>query len=1013
MRFNPRRSWFAGSDGGGSRPYRLRFSPGLLLAPTTLLVAGTVLVPISYAIWLSTREVDLTKTGDWPGVGLQNYRDLLSDERVHEALVRTLFFGSVVVALCIGIALLTALVIRERFFGRGLLLVLALIPWAIPSVVNGIFWRFIYDGSFGLLNVVARGLGFIDDYQLWLDGDRKALALAAVADSWKFTPFVALILLVALESIPQSVYQAARIHGANSLQTFWHITLPGIKRTLILVTIFQGLFTLHTFDLLFVLTRGGPGDATTTLTYRVYRETFELFNLGRGAALGVILAALALLLGISAATVAVARSSRESGRRPEARRRLAAITGWVAALSSVLAHGRSLVSRSFRRLVVPVMGSGVHLSTRQRRIVRFLLIYSLCALILAWVLFPLVYIGIASVQPARNFISVPLEVSASDFSLRWYGEAWSSEAFRSGLKNSGDRGVSIDSPGAPSCARPRIHVGAEQGSRHAVVVLFAPGQPDGPDHHPRHSRVHPLPQGEPPRQHRGPVARLHGVPGDVLGLDPQELPPGRSGRTGARSTYPRMYALSGVSAGGVPPGIAGNRRHRDLLLHQRLERVPLRARPDPPEPNGYSSTEPVAGQSLSESGHPADGRVHRYRGAAGGAGRRAATPLPLARAGYHRGARMSAAELELVGLRKSFKKVRVLEELDLRVEGGQLAVLLGPSGCGKSTTLNIIGGLEEADAGDVVVDGRRITHVPPNRRDMGMVFQSYALYPHMTVRDNVTFGLRTRGATRADANRRATEVAELLEITPLLDRKPAQLSGGEQQRVGLGRALVCSPKVLLMDEPLSNLDAALRVRMRSEIRKLQTHLGTTTVFVTHDQEEAMSIGDAIGVMEGGRIRQFAAPLTVYHEPADLFVARFVGLPQMNLVAGDLRDGAFRSGPLAVPVRTASGGAEPATLGARPESLALTTDDQDDRTLAGRISLVGPLGPETLVEVETPVGIVTVRARDEQLHLSQGDRVCVRWPLTHLHLFSTETGDRLPLAPTGGLSPTLAAGPGSS
>ena len=365
---------------------------------------------------------------------------------------------------------------------------------------------------------------------------------------------------------------------------------------------------------------------------------------------------------------------------------------------------------------------------------------------------------------------------------------------------------------------------------------------------------------------------------------------------------------------------------------------------------------------------------------------------------------MSAAELELVGLKKSFRKVRVLEELDLKVEGGQLAVLLGPSGCGKSTTLNIIGGLEEADAGDVVVDGRRITNMPPNRRDMGMVFQSYALYPHMTVRDNITFGLRTRGATRADANRQATEVAEVLEITPLLNRKPAQLSGGEQQRVGLGRALVCSPKVLLMDEPLSNLDAALRVRMRSEIRKLQTQLGTTTVFVTHDQEEAMSIGDAIGVMEGGRIRQFGTPMAVYHEPADLFVARFVGLPQMNLVEGEVRDGAFRSGPLTVPVRTASGGAVGATLGVRPEALALTSDDQDDHTLAGRVILVEPLGPETLVEVETPVGIMTVRARDRQLELSQGDQVCVRWPMSKLHLFTTESGNRLPLASADGQSP---------
>jgi ABC-type sugar transport system ATPase subunit len=280
---------------------------------------------------------------------------------------------------------------------------------------------------------------------------------------------------------------------------------------------------------------------------------------------------------------------------------------------------------------------------------------------------------------------------------------------------------------------------------------------------------------------------------------------------------------------------------------------------------------------------------------------------------------------------------------------------------------------------------------------MGMVFQPSALYPHMRVDDNQTLRLRVRRVQRAEAERRAREIAALLEVEPLLARKPGQLSGGQQQRVALGRALVRSPRALLMDEPLSNLDAALRVRMRSEIRRIQTALETTTIFVTHDQEEAMSLADLIAVMSDGQIRQLAQPMTLYNEPADLFVARFVGLPPMNLVEGGVEDGTFRSGELAVPVMPQEPVSGAVLLGVRPERLTLTLDAAGGRTLQGRVVVVEPLGPETLVEVETAVGVVVVRAGSEGTPVQPGDSVGVRWPLHSLHLFSRETEKRIPLS----------------
>ena len=358
---------------------------------------------------------------------------------------------------------------------------------------------------------------------------------------------------------------------------------------------------------------------------------------------------------------------------------------------------------------------------------------------------------------------------------------------------------------------------------------------------------------------------------------------------------------------------------------------------------------------------------------------------------------MTETGLQLTDINKSFGKVRVLEDLELLVPEGQFVVLLGPSGCGKSTTLNIIGGLDDADGGEVYLDGERITDRPPHKRDMGMVFQAYALYPHMTVLENMTFGMRIRRVARAEATRRAQQVAELLEIEPLLKRKPAQLSGGQQQRVALGRALVRRPRVLLMDEPLSNLDAALRVRMRSEIHRLHTRFETTTVFVTHDQEEALSLADQIALLDDGRIRQIASPTTVYDEPADLFVAKFVGLPQMNLVEGQLNNGTFRAGPLSVPVDVPGDTPRDVVLGARPEALTITDEPVGPQTLAARLLVAETIGPELRFEVETEAGDFAIRRAVNGEAVDIGTDIRVRWPADALHLFARETGLRIPLA----------------
>lgn len=296
--------------------------------------------------------------------------------------------------------------------------------------------------------------------------------------------------------------------------------------------------------------------------------------------------------------------------------------------------------------------------------------------------------------------------------------------------------------------------------------------------------------------------------------------------------------------------------------------------------------------------------------------------------------------LTLRGVTKSFGTVDVIKGVDLTVQEGEFCVFVGPSGCGKSTLLRIIAGLEDATAGEVAINGRRVNEVAPARREIAMVFQSYALYPHLTVRDNMGLALKQAGVARADITASVDRAADMLALGPLLDRRPAELSGGQRQRVAIGRAIVRRPRLFLFDEPLSNLDAALRVATRIEIARLHRQLGATMIYVTHDQIEAMTLADRIVVLRAGKVEQVGAPMELYNNPANTFVAGFIGSPQMNF----LKAGAL--------------GLRSDTMGVRPEHIALS---RDSGQIAGTVSHVEKLGGETLVYVNTPAqGLLTVR-----------------------------------------------------
>src|SRR2546423_1196321 len=282
---------------------------------------------------------------------------------------------------------------------------------------------------------------------------------------------------------------------------------------------------------------------------------------------------------------------------------------------------------------------------------------------------------------------------------------------------------------------------------------------------------------------------------------------------------------------------------------------------------------------------------------------------------------------------KKFGSVVAVDRLNLKIESGEFVVLLGPSGCGKTTSLRMIAGLEEASGGRILIGETCVNGIPPRYRDVAMVFQSYALYPHMTVEENIAYPLRVRKIERAQIAKRVQHVAELLSINELLRRKPRELSGGQRQRVALARAIVREPRVYLMDEPLSNLDAKLRVQMRGELKRLQYELGTTTVYVTHDQAEAMTLAHRVAIMEGGRLQQFDTPLTIYERPANKFVAGFIGSPSMNFLEGRIVEAERKfihrdfSLPLDEPKLSRLRGHERVTLGVRPEDVRIATEER--------------------------------------------------------------------------------------
>lgn len=354
------------------------------------------------------------------------------------------------------------------------------------------------------------------------------------------------------------------------------------------------------------------------------------------------------------------------------------------------------------------------------------------------------------------------------------------------------------------------------------------------------------------------------------------------------------------------------------------------------------------------------------------------------------------ASLRLVGVRKSFGATPVLDEVSIELESREFIAFLGPSGSGKSTLLRIIAGLETADAGEVWLEGRRIDTLPPGERGVAMVFQHYALYPHMSVRDNMAFGLRNASVASEEIERRIAVAAQVLEIGTLLDRKPAQLSGGQRQRVAIGRALVKEPKLFLLDEPLSNLDAALRLRTRVELAQLKRRVEAAVIMVTHDQTEAMTLADRIVVMNDRRIQQVGPPMEIYNRPANEFVAQFVGSPAMTLMPAELAssDGEFATfkldGKSTVQTRVPVAGlpqGQGLRLGLRPEAVRVGT--RGNSSLSAKVELVERLGERTLVYARLDAG-QPITAEDEgNSKIAIGDEVTLRIDGTAAHLFGPD------------------------
>jgi multiple sugar transport system ATP-binding protein len=335
------------------------------------------------------------------------------------------------------------------------------------------------------------------------------------------------------------------------------------------------------------------------------------------------------------------------------------------------------------------------------------------------------------------------------------------------------------------------------------------------------------------------------------------------------------------------------------------------------------------------------------------------------------------AEVRLKDLTKKFKDVVAVENITLDVRDGEFLTLVGPSGCGKSTTLRAVAGLEKPTAGDIFIDGRRVTHLPPQQRNVSMVFQSYALFPHMTVEANLAFGLKIKKKSAKEKTERVKWAIGLLGLSGLEKRLPRELSGGQRQRVALGRALVLEPKVLLLDEPLSNLDAKLRLRMRTELKRLHKKIETTIIYVTHDQAEAMTLSDRLAVMKDGKILQVGTPQEIYRRPADIFCAGFIGSPTMNFIPGE---------------RVPQVADNRVTVGIRPEDLSVSMAETKDAVL-GKSIITEILGSDDYLYVDVFDLLVSIRLKPDQ-RVPEDKQVWVVLRKEKLHLFDKSTGRRL-------------------
>ena len=354
--------------------------------------------------------------------------------------------------------------------------------------------------------------------------------------------------------------------------------------------------------------------------------------------------------------------------------------------------------------------------------------------------------------------------------------------------------------------------------------------------------------------------------------------------------------------------------------------------------------------------------------------------------------------IEYRNVSKNFGGARVVDDLSLEILDGEFVVLLGPSGCGKTTTLRMLAGLEAATSGDIYIGGERVNDIPTQHRDLAMVFQSYALYPHMSIAENIGYPLRVRKIEKNERAERVKRVAAMLEIESLLDRKPRQLSGGERQRVALARAIVREPRAYLMDEPLSNLDARLRVQMRGELKRLQHQLGTTTIYVTHDQAEAMTLASRVAVMRKGRLQQFDTPMNIYNHPANRFVAEFVGSPSMNFVEGaiDSASGSFVSESLRVPLNSSQlnelPGQSHLTMGIRPEHIQVLAEPHDG-SIAASVYVTELMGNETFVFLSVGENRLIARAPAD-FRAEVESKVWLRLATEKAHFFDSGSGDNV-------------------